>query len=522
MVPLLSLLALCAALPTLAEDLSCSDAKNSWACSLLSNSDGEQCCWCGSGVSNGTCGPASQACASGPRACGASSQPSDPCSNASAISSCGQCAAAAAELGCGWCAAADAGSAACGSGKASAPFSFSGSRCSDPANDWYQGSCPPDNQFYGVPLPPWFSYFTASIILVFGTGMTFVGYKMLKIAIIGVGIAASGVPAFLATWSYAPDSGTFSLSTAVLAACVAAAVGGALCWRLFKVGVFIMGASMGVIVALMLQLLVFARFLSAYGNTFLIVAAVLLGLGVGALGLRFMRKTMVVSTSTLGAYAAIRGVSLFVPGSFLAELTLAARIKAGNTLPAAMDGYLAGIAVLALAGVLVQFLVTAKKAGKDDAADELEQELAESELSLDALQGACARRVTPPCSLPLLHCLPNPLFPLLPHATAAPPPCAGTKQKKRKGRRSRKDKAASQKNDALLRDYGGEEAYEEGYDEGVYYDEYGQPVVEEVEMVEAQPEKKRGWGWGSTKKAAAPAPSINSTPTRSKQAQVSW
>jgi hypothetical protein len=219
--------------------------------------------------------------------------------------------------------------------------------------------------------------------------MTFVGYKLLKPALILTGVAATGIPAFLFAWNYAPDSSTFSLTAASLSGVFGGVLGGVLCWRLFKVGVFIMGASLGVIVAMLLHILVFARFLSAYGNTPLIVAAVLLGLGLGALGLRFMRKTMVVATSTLGAYAAIRGVSLFVPGSFLSELTLARRIQAGETLPQAMDGYLGGIAALALAGMLVQFLVTARKVGKDDAKDELEEELEESELSLEALQGAC-------------------------------------------------------------------------------------------------------------------------------------
>jgi hypothetical protein len=382
-----------------AVDLACLDARNPYACSLLNNSDGESCCWCGASAgapAQSSCVAASQACPAGTaRACSPGQpppqQPSDPCANTSAVTTCGQCARLAA--GCGWCSAASGG-ASCFSGTAGAPFAFPGAACADPANNWWFGAagCPAANEFFGVPLPAWFSLFTACVILVFGTGMTFVGYRLFKVAIIGVGIGASGVPAFLYTWSFAPDSGTFSLATAVLAACVAAAAGGFLCWRLFRVGVFIMGASLGVIVALLLHILVFVRFLSASGNTPLIVAGVFLGLGVGALGLRFLRKTMVVATSTLGAYAAIRGVSLFVPGSFVAELTLARRIQAGETLPAAMDGYLGGIAALALAGMAVQFLLTARKVGKEDAKDELEKELEESEVSLEALQGAWSAR----------------------------------------------------------------------------------------------------------------------------------
>jgi hypothetical protein len=385
-------------LPTLqASDVDCRDAMNAWSCVQLTNRDSEKCCWCGG---SSQCLAVSQNCSLGRTCSSDPAFPGDPCANASALPTCGRCLAAA---GCGWC----APTGVCGSGSVAAPFAFA-APCADSANNWYVGTCPAANSFYGVPLPAWFSLFTACIILVAGVGMTFAGYRLFRIAIVLVGVAASGVPVFLLAWNAAPDGGTFSLSTAVLAGCVGATLGGFLCWRLFRVGVFIMGASLGVILALLLHLLVFVRFLASYGNTFLITAAVLLGLGIGALGLRFMRKTMVVATSTLGAYAAIRGVSLFVPGSFLSELTLAKRLQDGATLPVAMDGYLGGIGALALAGMLVQFLLTARKLGKGEAKDELELELEESELSLEALQGECrvgSRRVAPSASLTGKHTL---------------------------------------------------------------------------------------------------------------------
>lgn len=359
------------------QDLSCRDASSAWACLLLNNSDGEDCCWCAA-VSRCVVHSSSSVCPDGSApTCGHSETSVDPCSG---NTTCGGCVAS---PGCGWCTA----SGACGSGTRDSPFSFA-QPCTDPSNNWWVGTCPPDNEFYGVPLPNWFSLFFAIVILLTALAMTLFGYRLLRTFIVIVGIGSSGIPAFLFTWSYAPDDGTFSLSTAVLAACVAASIGGFLCWRLFKVGVAILGGSLGVILALLLHLLVFARFLSAYGNTPLIVAAVFLGLGVGALGLRFLRKTMVVATSTLGAYGTMRGVSLFVPGSFLAELTLAKRIQDGQQLPDSMDGYLGGVAAMAIVGVLVQILVTAKKAKKDDK-DDLEKELEESDVSLEALQGEC-------------------------------------------------------------------------------------------------------------------------------------
>ena len=366
-------------------DVSCSDAKNAWACNGLNNSDSERCCWCpgSAAAAPGTCLPASSACAAGPQSCDVVG--SDPCVQFANSSSCSSCLK---QPGCGWC----ASSSACGSGSVVEPFHSA--FCPDSQDNWYAGAgtCPSPNDFYGVPLPPWFSIFLASITLFFGLGMTFVGYKLLKPALILTGVAATGIPAFLFAWNYAPDSSTFSLTAASLSGVFGGVLGGVLCWRLFKVGVFVMGGSLGVIISLLLHLLVFVRFLAAAGNTPLIVAAVLLGLATGALALRFMRVLMILSTSTLGAYAAIRGVSLFIPGSFLAELTLAKRIQAGETLPVAMDGYLGGVGALALLGMLVQFLVTARRTSKGDEKDELELELEESELSIEALtKGARAR-----------------------------------------------------------------------------------------------------------------------------------
>lgn len=225
-------------------------------------------------------------------------------------------------------------------------------------------------------------------LMVFCTGMAFAGYKLFRVSIIAVGTGAAGLPVFVYAYDNLPisDDNT-ALGVAGVLAGLAALVGGVLCWRLFKVGVFILGGSLGAITALLLQILVFARFLPALGNIPLIVAGVALGVGVGALSLVAARPTMIIATSVLGAYGAIRGVSMLVPNTFLGELTLAKRVQAGETLPATMDGYLGGIAAMALVGALVQFFVTAAKKGKGGDKDDLEKELEDSEISLEALQG---------------------------------------------------------------------------------------------------------------------------------------
>jgi hypothetical protein len=260
--------------------------------------------------------------------------------------------------------------------------------------------------FDGHPLPEWFSLALGVTLLVLGIPEVFAGYRLFRYTLVIVGAGFAGIPCWVLTWDHVQQlGGGITDSTAVILGGVAGGVGGLLggflCWKVWKVGVFVIGAALGVVIAMVLHITLFCHL--GMGNVPLIVAGVLLGLAAGALSVRFMRKAMVVSTSVLGAYAALRGVSLFVSGSYMDELQVAGKVQAGSPIPAAMYGYLGGMALLAAAGVLVQFLVTAakpKKGGKD----ELEEEFDESEISLEAFGGACrgrGRTPTPPA--PLTH-----------------------------------------------------------------------------------------------------------------------
>ncbi len=216
------------------------------------------------------------------------------------------------------------------------------------------------------------------------------GYRLFRYTLVIVGAGFAGIPCWIFTWDHIQSvGGGISASTAVIVGGVAGGVGGllggVLCWKVWKVGVFVIGAALGIVIAMVLHITVFCHL--GQGNTPLIAAGVLLGLAFGALSLRFMRKAMVVSTSVLGAYATLRGVSLFVPGSFTDELTVASEVAAGTPLPVAMYGYLGGMAALAVAGVLVQFLLTAVKPAKDGEKDEFEEEFEEKGLSLEAILG---------------------------------------------------------------------------------------------------------------------------------------
>jgi hypothetical protein len=246
----------------------------------------------------------------------------------------------------------------------------------------------------GHPLPEWFSLALATSLLALGLPEVFAGYRLFRYTLVIVGAGFAGIPAWIFSWDHVQQlGGGISDSTAVIIGGVAGGVGGLLggflCWKVWKVGVFVIGAALGVVIAVVLHITVFCRL--GQGNMPLIVAGVLLGLAAGVLSLRFMRKAMVLSTSALGAYATLRGVSMFVPGSYTSELDVAGEVQAGLPVPAAMFGYLGGMALLAVLGVLVQFFYTAVKAKKDGGKDELEEEFEASELSLEALTGGAWR-----------------------------------------------------------------------------------------------------------------------------------
>jgi len=270
-------------------------------------------------------------------------------------------------------------------------------------------------------FPPWFHDTVAVLVIVVGAAMALFGYTFFIINMIVMGSGAAGFPVFLYAYNNIlfDDDNTALVFSGVFAL-LAAGIVGFLCWRLLKIGVFLMSASLGAVTAVLLHLTLFVRFLSAYGNIPLYVSFSVLSVGTGALGLVFVRPVSILSTSLLGAYAFVRGISMFIPGSFVNEIKLAELVQGGSPIPPSMGGYLGGIVAGALLGTLVQFFVTAKKqaGGKDD----IEKELEDAEISLNALSGefpstpvprfvmqrAIAKplRLPPPLALP-----PSPIYP---------------------------------------------------------------------------------------------------------------
>ena len=323
--------------------------------------------------------------------------------------------------------------------------------------------------FDGRCVPAWFNLCLGVVLLAGGLVLAVAGYRFFRPTLLLLGALAAGLPVWVLVWDHAPAafasiSADGALGLGGGAGAFAGALSAALCWRFFRVGVFVIGAALGVLLALVLNLAVFVHLVPpAQADAPFIGGGVVLGGVFGALALRFMRPTMIAATAAIGAYACIRGVSLFA-GGFPDELGLVTQLESGARLSVAVYGYLGGMGALALVGAAVQVRFTAPRvrAGEKDeneiAFDEAEDDFNTSKKKKKKVRARRGARATATALTPF-----PPSSPYLPQG--------------KKGKRSAKKAArgkSSVRADALLRDYeAGGEFYEAGYDEGDNYADAG-------------------------------------------------
>ena len=221
-------------------------------------------------------------------------------------------------------------------------------------------------------------------LMAVGLGEVAAGYRLFRATLFILGGASGGIPTFLLAWDHISDP------NAVWIACglgvMAALLSGVASYFLYKLGVFLCGAALGVVVALIVNMAVLYKLVPG-SNVPLIVLAVALGLVFGALGFRYMRLTMVASTSAVGAYAFIRSVGFFAghyPGN---EFDIATELQNGETnLPWQIYAYFASWAALVVIGLSVQLLFTARRrAGEEE--DDNERAFKDSADVSDLLRG---------------------------------------------------------------------------------------------------------------------------------------
>jgi len=123
--------------------------------------------------------------------------------------------------------------------------------------------------------------------------------------------------------------------------------------KLRRIGITVLAGASGFFLGFLLYSLVFIQWLE---HQAVLISLVVILTAVGAyLGWRFDKLIIVYVTAFLGSYALIRGVSVFA-GKFPNEVALYGQLSSGTFegLGGAFYGYLAGIVITGIIGVVVQ------------------------------------------------------------------------------------------------------------------------------------------------------------------------
>lgn len=208
----------------------------------------------------------------------------------------------------------------------------------------------------------------AIVSILIGIAFCFFGYRIFRIllAILGfLGGALAGVAAAQAIMLAQETAGNPTLYL-ILGGVIGGIIGAVLLYFLYIVGIFLLGASLGAILAAAIVRLL------TNDQTALTVAVIGLGLLGGILAIVLQRVLIIIATSFSGAQAIVSGVTILLnprQGLPLATGPISSQFQ-GITAPAPTMNIVALVAwlVLAIAGMVVQFAWTGKKKPKPAAA----------------------------------------------------------------------------------------------------------------------------------------------------------
>lgn len=143
---------------------------------------------------------------------------------------------------------------------------------------------------------------------------------------------------------------------------------GALVLALYSLGIFIVGAAGGVLLATMLNTSVGYKLFPENPNTGLLILAIVLGIIGGILASKIEKPVIVVATSLVGAVLAISGIGYFAKN--FPDITDLQQFATQNSdgewvyaMPSIWWAYVAGMLALFLVGMLVQFKKTSLVTG---------------------------------------------------------------------------------------------------------------------------------------------------------------
>ncbi|KAG6599668.1 Transmembrane protein [Phytophthora cinnamomi] len=200
--------------------------------------------------------------------------------------------------------------------------------------------------------------------MITGAVMLVLGFKLIRAALFVIGVVVGGVAIAMIVERMFRDE-----TWVALASWIAFGAGGVLCgavatW-LYPVSAFFAGAATGVMTAMILTNSFGYMIYPGHTKDLLTLACVVLGILFGALALKVGKPVLIISTSLFGSGMVVWGVGYFTGGFPSAndlEQYASEDIegKIVYSVPAAWWGYLAGILVLFVFGMYIQFRKTAR------------------------------------------------------------------------------------------------------------------------------------------------------------------
>lgn len=148
-----------------------------------------------------------------------------------------------------------------------------------------------------------------------------------------------------------PSEAAVWVGWVVLVVAIALGVGaGFLVAKLISVGVFILGFWLGAAIGTLLYNLALHK-ISDEGSSIILWATIaILGIIAGVIAIRVMEPAIMISTAFVGAYAFVRGISLFA-GHYPGEYEVVTGLSSGSyEMPWQFYVYFAAIMVLAAIG----------------------------------------------------------------------------------------------------------------------------------------------------------------------------
>jgi len=188
----------------------------------------------------------------------------------------------------------------------------------------------------------WALQIAAPLAVASGVLSCFLGYRLLKLTLGVMGFIGGATGG----WAVGLSLGTGNSGIALTCAVIGGVIGAVLCIWLFFLGIFLLGASAGAIVA--------SAFFSAAGNQPQLILVFVLAIVFGVIALVMQKLMIIVSTAFSGSYLVTAGLFHFLAGVQSVSPLWFDHLQSGS---AGILGYVALVfwLLLGLAGVSFQY-----------------------------------------------------------------------------------------------------------------------------------------------------------------------